>query len=357
LARLPIPGGDSGTWGDLLNVFLAVEHNVDGSLKKAPAIAQAQADATAAQSAVAAKYTLPVGGIPETDLSGAVQTKLNTVASGGVSSVNSQTGAVVLTKNDVGLGNADNTSDANKPVSTAAQTALNAKVNTTLLGAANGVATLDSSSNLNQNLDAAKVTSGVLDINRIPDLSSLYMTNGQALTIENYDGSGPPLKLVALPDGSVRAVPQTAVPPVAPTGLAVEIHLSFLKLTWQAVTDATQYRVYRDSTFVQAVTTTSRVDTSILVSSTYQYTVIAVNQYGMWGPASAPISAFIDPNINSAPVIPSITLWPLDPKPNDIVYVHVNTADIDAHELAIALNTTVGTLTPTFDPSTWKWSE
>ena len=33
-----------------------------------------------------------------------------------------------LTKNDVGLGNVDNTSDANKPVSTATQTALNAKI-------------------------------------------------------------------------------------------------------------------------------------------------------------------------------------------------------------------------------------
>jgi hypothetical protein len=36
---------------------------------------------------------------------------------------------VTVTKADVGLGNADNTSDANKPVSTATQTALNAKLN------------------------------------------------------------------------------------------------------------------------------------------------------------------------------------------------------------------------------------
>lgn len=37
---------------------------------------------------------------------------------------------LALTKSDVGLANADNTSDANKPVSTAAQTALNGKANT-----------------------------------------------------------------------------------------------------------------------------------------------------------------------------------------------------------------------------------
>jgi len=34
MARLPQPGGDDGTWGTLLNDFLAVEHNTaDGSLK------------------------------------------------------------------------------------------------------------------------------------------------------------------------------------------------------------------------------------------------------------------------------------------------------------------------------------
>lgn len=46
----------------------------------------------------------------------------------GISSVNGQTGVVVLGKSDVGLGNVDNTSDANKPVSTAQQTALDNKV-------------------------------------------------------------------------------------------------------------------------------------------------------------------------------------------------------------------------------------
>lgn len=44
-----------------------------------------------------------------------------------VSSVAGRTGDVVLGKGDVGLGNVDNTSDADKPVSTAQQTALNAK--------------------------------------------------------------------------------------------------------------------------------------------------------------------------------------------------------------------------------------
>jgi hypothetical protein len=47
--------------------------------------------------------------------------------SGAVDSVNGRTGAVVLSKSDVGLNNANNTSDAGKPVSTAQQAALDLK--------------------------------------------------------------------------------------------------------------------------------------------------------------------------------------------------------------------------------------
>lgn len=44
-----------------------------------------------------------------------------------VQSVNGQTGNVALTKDDLGLNNVDNTSDLNKPISTATQEALNTK--------------------------------------------------------------------------------------------------------------------------------------------------------------------------------------------------------------------------------------
>ncbi len=51
-----------------------------------------------------------------------------------VQSVASKTGAVSLVKGDVGLGNVDNTADADKPESTATQTALNAKQDTLVSG-------------------------------------------------------------------------------------------------------------------------------------------------------------------------------------------------------------------------------
>lgn len=57
----------------------------------------------------------------------------------GVTSINSRTGVVTLTKADLGLGNVDDTSDLSKPVSTAVANALAAK-QATITGAASSVA-------------------------------------------------------------------------------------------------------------------------------------------------------------------------------------------------------------------------
>lgn len=63
-----------------------------------------------------------------------------------VSSVNGLTGAVVLAKSNVGLANVDNTSDVNKPVSTAQAAADALAIPLTQKGAASGVVPLDASS-------------------------------------------------------------------------------------------------------------------------------------------------------------------------------------------------------------------
>src|ERR1700722_3804635 len=43
--RLPIPGGDDGTWGTILNAYLAVSLNADGTIVPA-AISQAGGEVT-----------------------------------------------------------------------------------------------------------------------------------------------------------------------------------------------------------------------------------------------------------------------------------------------------------------------
>ena len=67
------------------------------------------------------------------------ETKLDGIEAGAqvntVTSVSGKIGAVTLDKTDVGLSNVDNTSDANKPISTATQAALDTKATTTALDA------------------------------------------------------------------------------------------------------------------------------------------------------------------------------------------------------------------------------
>lgn len=304
MPRLPKPGSDEGAWGALLNDYLTVEHYPDGTLKRANAIDSAAAAAQQAQTTANAKYTLPQTGIPESDLSSAVVTKLDASLSSGVASVNGLTGIVTLNAGSIGLGSVNNTSDIDKPISTAMQGALDLKAG-----------------------------------------------------IELYDGSQTPMKLIILADGSIRAVPLSVSPPGAPTNLVLDAHLSFVKLTWQPVVGAVQYRIYKNDTFLTTRTVAAYADSDVVVNNTYSYFVQSVDQYGLWSAPSQSVSTTITSNMNSTPVYQSITFWPSNPRPSDIVYVHVNASDIDAQVLAMTLNTTVGSLTATTDPSTWKWSE
>ena len=67
------------------------------------------------------------GQVLSADASQASGVKWTSPIAAPVSSVAGKTGAVTLTKADVGLGSVDNTADADKPISTATQTALNTK--------------------------------------------------------------------------------------------------------------------------------------------------------------------------------------------------------------------------------------
>src|ERR1700712_3970504 len=75
-ARLPNPGADDGTWGDILNTFLAVELNTDGTLKRGSDIDNAVTNAATALSVATSAYVLPVTGIPSSDFDAAVQLSL-----------------------------------------------------------------------------------------------------------------------------------------------------------------------------------------------------------------------------------------------------------------------------------------
>jgi len=104
-----------------------------------------------------------------------------------VDSVAGRTGAVVLTSSDVGLGNVDNTADADKPVSTAQQLALDDKSDSADEGVADGIATLDSNAKLTASQIPESITGGLNFLGTWnADTNTPTLTNGSGSNGDYY---------------------------------------------------------------------------------------------------------------------------------------------------------------------------
>lgn len=150
------------------NAVGTVQNDVDAVSDKV----DAQLDNyTVARNVLADEYT-------NAQIDGAIQavtdavSQLDGVAVKSVNNVAPVDGNVALTKSDIGLGNVDNTSDLNKPISTAVQNALDLKANAALIGATNGIAELDS----NGLVPAAQLPSYVDDILEFASMSAFPAT-------------------------------------------------------------------------------------------------------------------------------------------------------------------------------------
>lgn len=75
MARLPQPGGDQGTWGEVLNDFLGEVHNSDGSLKDIP-----QSKVTNLAADLAAKEPAGLSDQTKAELDGSIATQVNALA-------------------------------------------------------------------------------------------------------------------------------------------------------------------------------------------------------------------------------------------------------------------------------------
>ncbi|MDB5165036.1 MAG: hypothetical protein JWL89_662 [Candidatus Saccharibacteria bacterium] len=266
MARLPKPGSDDGAWGDILNEFLSVELNTDGSLRARTDGTLAGKESTANKGQSNGYAALGSSGkVPSAQLGSgtassstylrgdgawaAVSTGSSTLAGNTdvaivspadqqvltydiashkwinqapvVSSVAGRTGAVSLAKSDVGLSNVDNTADIDKPVSTAQQAVLSNKEPTVAAGIAAQYYRGDKSW---QTLDTAAVPA-TTNKRYITDSQQTVLTNtsgvnsgdqtlslsGQNLTISGANGNQ-----VALPiSGITRQVNVIATPTTA----------------------------------------------------------------------------------------------------------------------------------------------
>lgn len=120
---------------------------------------------------------------------------------GAVDSVNGQTGVVVLTKSDLSLGNVDNTSDANKPVSSATQTALNLKAD------ASAISNIDNTSDLNKPISMATQTA----LNLKANLASPALTGVPVAPTASLNDNSTQVATTAYVDTSIAAIPDPIV--------------------------------------------------------------------------------------------------------------------------------------------------
>lgn len=118
----------------------------------------------------------PTNLVTSSDMNTALLTKVD--VSGAVTGVKGsaessyRTGNIAISKANIGLANVDNTSDLAKPVSTATQTALDSKLNSSLKGANNGIAELDE----NGKVPSSQLPSYVDDVLEYAALASFPAT-------------------------------------------------------------------------------------------------------------------------------------------------------------------------------------
>lgn len=175
-----------------------------------------------------------------------------TVASNAAAALSTHTGNTSnphsVTKTQVGLGNADNTSDAAKPVSTAQQTALDLKANNAAVAHNTGAENIAGPKSFTDPLNFYSLTGNSV-------VSTVLATPGAPTVtpIGTHGASTWTYKIVAkLSDGTV-----TAVGPAGSTAVGDDVLDSTNKnsLAWTAVTGAATYDVYRTVVGVSPTTT------------------------------------------------------------------------------------------------------
>lgn len=209
MTRLPAVGGDKGKWGEILNAFLLVEHNLDGTLKSSGTIGTRAPlnnpvftgsvtipDPIAATDAVTKSYVdgmlanleLPTGGSQGEVLTKATLADYDTTWSPinfPVTSINGKFGEVVLDADDI------NDSLASNKFMTASEKVklsgiqAGAEVNTK----ADWNATVGDSEILNKPILSPVATSGNYnDLSNTPSIPTVSADIGAVANVQNVTG-------------------------------------------------------------------------------------------------------------------------------------------------------------------------
>lgn len=223
MSRLPIPGGDDDTWGNILNDFLGVSHNADGTLKNNAVTTGSVTD----------------GSIIEAKLAGAVQTKLNasssdaTATTKGVIQLTGDLGGTAASPTVPGLAGKANTSHTHTLANITDVTATAAELN---------------------KLDG--VTATTAQLNYLVGVTSSIQTQLNAL-MPTY-GSGSNGDYTRFPDGTQICTWATSITPVAGTntGKTWTFPAAFIAAPIMSVTCDTTAETVDFVAFTNVTTTT-----------------------------------------------------------------------------------------------------
>jgi hypothetical protein len=105
MIRLPVPGQDDGAWGDILNEFLGVAHNPDGTLKNGAAANDTSVVHTSGNEAIGGTKTFqssPVVPMPTLGSQAANKTYVDSVATAGAPTATTSSPGLVQLSGDLG---------------------------------------------------------------------------------------------------------------------------------------------------------------------------------------------------------------------------------------------------------------
>ena len=274
MARLPIPGSDEGAWGGILNGFLDVEHNSDGTLKSSGSLANKADDSavvhnTGAESVAGVKTfsSSPIVPTPTTASQAATKAYADSVAPDATAS----TKGILQLTGDLG-GTA--TSPTVPGLAAKAPTTRAINTGTGLTGGGDLSAdrtlsvTADSTTQKVEVAKAGTLTGTRKRVNFIEGSNVTITTSDDSggnkvdVTIAASGGGGtaPAVRVLRLTSGNIT-FPNTGsswIPLVDTTAAQVEVSIPAASGNWVEVT----------LMGMMTSTTTSNIDVGVIVSST-----------------------------------------------------------------------------------------
>lgn len=178
MTRLPTPGQDDGTWGNILNEFLSVAHNTDGTLKNGAAANDTSVVHTSGNEAVGGTKTFsasPVVPTPTLGSQAANKTYVDSVATSGAPDASTSAKGVVQLAGDLG---GTGTTAAAPVISDGAIT--NAKVSASAAIAKSKLASLNIVDADVSAISESKITNLTTDLNGKEATANKGVANGYA---------------------------------------------------------------------------------------------------------------------------------------------------------------------------------